>query len=1001
MPHRPVVREHHSTTKVRPVFDASATAENGISLNDCLEVGPNLLPDLVEVLLRFRRNKIALNADIAKAFLQIALHEKERDVHRFLWYNGKDVRTMRFARVAFGVNCSPFLLNATIKYHLGKQQNSKVVQELRENLYMDDWLSGSSETSEAAEMYKEAKRIMAEAGMDLTKWNSNQKSILDKENELQEPVKVLGVKWSTEKDLFQFDGIQIPEDLTVTKRMVLSTLARIFDPLGFIAPVVMAGKILFQKLWELGLGWDEEIPEPLNQQFKRWAHSFEQLKTLQIPRRLTSLCWSLAKDNVKLHVYADSSELGYGAVAYLVTSHETTEESNLVISKARVAPLKKVTLPRLELLACLLATRLLTFVRNALLIPDVHYSCWSDSKVALGWIKGDPGRFKPFVANRVREIQNVTDPKNWLHIPGKENPADILTRGFESSHLIASATWWHGPPGEPCKTDMGKTTNQSSEEIDNPENQVVMASTNTTKAALFDTQRWGSFSKAVSIVRLVLDFIRKLKHKKSDVQQSYGHNLLNDHSEALHTLVRQEQRQSFHSEIKLMQQGHPVPKVSKLYSLNPFLDEKQMLRIKGRITEAQMSYAEKHPIVLDSCWLSTLIVRDRHIKMKHAGVDTVITSVRGEYWILGLRRLTKSIVKNCVNCQKVSKKKCDQDQSSLPKDRVTKSEPFEITGVDYAGPLYVSDEPGQKLYICLYTCAVIRAVHLELTRTLTTQEFVLCFRKFAARRNLPKVVYSDNAKTFRAAPGKLKEVYGIKAPKWKYIVPRAPWWGGFWERMVRNVKSALKKSLLNAIVTKAELEALLVEIESIVNSRPLTQVTDTLENQRPICPNDFLLVKDTSSYINEEPMNQRSNSLVDMYNERQKSLLKFWQIWANSYLKNLPKVVARFSENNRLTKGSMVLIQEDTVPRLQWPLGRVIELYPGKDNKVRSVLVQTQKGQFVRPIQRLCHLEGVTDGAEEQSELVIDKEVLDESVTTRSGRKSKPPQRLGMCVNSC
>jgi len=169
LPHRPVVRESSMSTKVRPVFDASAVGYNGVSLNDCLESGPSLNPNLVEILIRFRRWKVALTADITKAFLQICIQRGDQDVHRFLWKCQDSVRVMRFVRVPFGNKSSPFLLNATIKHHLESYPNSEVVEELRENLYVDDWLSGADSADEGCAKFNEARTILAEAGMSLSK----------------------------------------------------------------------------------------------------------------------------------------------------------------------------------------------------------------------------------------------------------------------------------------------------------------------------------------------------------------------------------------------------------------------------------------------------------------------------------------------------------------------------------------------------------------------------------------------------------------------------------------------------------------------------------------------------------------------------------------------------------------------------------------------------------------------------------------------------------------
>ena len=269
MPHRPVVRESSLTTKVRPVFDASAKGHNGISLNDCMEAGPCLIPSLVEILIRFRRWKVALTSDITKAFLQIQIRREDQDVHRFFWNHNGLVRIMRFLRVPFGNKCSPYLLNATVQHHLASFPLTNTVEELKENLYVDDWLSGADSDYEACQMFSEACEIMKKAGMQLSKWNSNSEKVSDQfskeisvKHEKPDFVKILGMKWLPHNNSFSFDGVGVPSESLTTKRLVLSCIARLFDPLGLLNPFTMVVKILFQKLWRISLDWDEKIPLP-------------------------------------------------------------------------------------------------------------------------------------------------------------------------------------------------------------------------------------------------------------------------------------------------------------------------------------------------------------------------------------------------------------------------------------------------------------------------------------------------------------------------------------------------------------------------------------------------------------------------------------------------------------------------------------------------------------------------------------------------------------------
>ena len=285
---------------------------------------------------------------------------------------------MRFRRVPFGNCASPFLLNATIQHHLAKFPNSRVIEELKDNLYVDDWLTGADSAEEGCKLIQEASDVMNQAAMPLAKWVSNSPAVAEvlhrdfKDKFIDaESVKVLGMKWLATSDAFSFSIASLPDGLCITKRIVLSYLSRLFDPLGIAAPYVMGIKCLFQDLWRAGLQWDDELPSEFRVQFLRWVDGLQVLQQWSIPRSYTGTGWSNIR-GLALHAFGDASPRGYGACVYLVAEKEDgSVVSSLVIAKAKLAPLKTVTLPRLELLACLLSARLLTFVLDSKRVFDI------------------------------------------------------------------------------------------------------------------------------------------------------------------------------------------------------------------------------------------------------------------------------------------------------------------------------------------------------------------------------------------------------------------------------------------------------------------------------------------------------------------------------------------------------------------------------------------------------------------------------------------------------
>ena len=417
------------------------------------------------------------------------------------------------------------------------------------------------------------------------------------------------------------------------------------------------------------------------------------------------------------------------------------------------------------------------------------------------------------------------------------------------------------------------------------------------------------------------------------------------------------------------------------------------MRVHGRLDLAPtLLYDEKHPILLPKSYVAYLIVRAQHILMKHAGVSTLITSLRNTFWIVSARTLAKKICKMCTACQRQDSRPCDQITSPLPEDRVKKSPPFSITGIDHAGPLFCAELPDKKLYILLFTCAVIRGIHIELVESLSFEDFILAFKRFSARRGIPSVVYSDNAKTFEAAHRYFQKVMGHVGLHWKFSAPLAPWWGGWWERLIRSVKSSLRKSLSQSLLSRIQLETNLHEIEACVNSRPLTYVEET---GIPLTPSHFLIGR--SSPMNPISVFGYTEEATDLKlrDQCQSQVLNhFWDIWQDKYIRNLPPMPIK-KPNPNFKVGTIVLIREEGKTRLKWPLGIVTKTFLGKDGHIRAVELKTKRGHVTRALQSLHKLE-MFEKEEEIPQSLSDDSEEKKPIQTRRGRLVKERQVLDL-----
>ncbi|GIX89748.1 hypothetical protein CDAR_245561 [Caerostris darwini] len=923
----------------------------------------------------------------------IGIAEDDKKYLKFLWYpndDSEDFKIMQMNRVVFGCNCSPFLLSATIKYHIGKysETNKSCFEMLNGSLYADDLCHGADDVESAFNLSSDAVSILSDASFNLRKLHTNSKQLHDlwiqnglcEENSFQKDnkLKALGLVWNLEEDMLRVDVASLLESfkfLENTKRSVLSTAAKVFDPVGFLSPFVVRITRLMQEIWERGLDWDSKLPEDLESKWKKWCAEIEVLGEMKTERCYFSRVVG-KMDSVEIHIFSDASIVAYGAVAYFRYVNLRGEVgTSFVMSKSRISPLKKLSLPRLELMGALIAARLWKYLSKVFcgLVDGVFL--WTDSEICLCWIKGSAREWKQFVSNRVLEIQDCTSPDRWKFCPGLENPADKLTRGENSHTLLNDSVWWQGPVwlrgsrNQWPRQKFERVTDEQKLEKLNTSVHAILPQTE----IILDENKFSNLGKLLRVTAWVKRFVAKLRKKTCESGTLSAAEI----KEAEEYWVRRVQLENYCSDINLLKKNKPVPPHSKIYSLVPYVDDRGILRVKGRLEQAELFHNEKHPAILPKSKFTDLIIMSEHVKSFHSRVVSTLSRVRNNFWIPRGRQVVKKVISECLICKKCALKPAKQLTGQLPRDRVVESPPFAVVGIDFTGAITIKagDQSCKKVYIALFTCAVTRAVHIEVVSDMSVKSFIFALRRFLSRRGGCKVIYSDNAKSFRCACEIIKgfkkiivdpsvqEFISSKGVTWKFIPERAPWWGGFWERLMKSIKDPLRKILGKALLTFEELITIMTELECVLNNRPITYETNELGEPRCLTPSLFLLPGRDNSL--PEHFLEIFNKVVDretltrrkLYQSR--LLKQLWTKWKDQYLLQL-RTAHNFtnpSSERNLKSGDIVLVEGPKKSKLLWDMGVVEKVIVGRDGHVRACIVRTPKGQLRRAVQLLYPFE--------------------------------------------
>lgn len=1007
IPHHHVIKESSSSTKLRVVFDASTKGASGRSLNDILLPGPKLQTDLSSIVMRWRMHRVVFIADIEKMFRQIWVHKDDIDFQRILWRPpGEKIYDFQLKTVTYGTACAPYLAIRVLRQLANDERCRfpRAAKTLDEYCYVDDILSGSDDVTSCLQLQSELIQLLKSANFTLKKWSSNNERLLDHlPNDFKETcnfeikddqaIKTLGLHWAPSSDTFGFK-IQLRESTSKpTKRSVLSDTAKLFDPLGWLAPVVVKAKILFQQLWLVGVAWDEPLTENLATSWLQFRSKLKQLDDIKLRRWINT---SNKTNSIELHGFSDASCSAYAAVVYVrIVDENQIISTSLISAKTKVAPIKQKSLPRLELCGAVLLSQLLTKVFNAMEFDSIPVNAYTDSTIVLSWLNKHSSCWKTFVANRVSEIQSNPISIQWQHVSSADNPADCASRGIFPEELEHHHLWWNGPDWlqrdvvyRPSKVCVSETNLEQKSTI------IVSSAVEVIPVRWDLIDNYSNLNRLVRVTAYCQRFVKMINSRQSSESSAANSREQLDQKtgkvsvfniiplttielqQAHRFCVKSVQQIEFATDLADLKSSHEVSRKSSLIKLKPFLDDEGIIRVGGRLRNSVLPFNEKHPVILPKgSNFTRLIISNAHSATLHGGTQVTLSYIRKSYWIVDGRNRVRHYIRNCVTCFRYASRSSTQIMGDLPRSRIVPSRPFLHTGIDYAGPIHIRTSKGRghksyKGYIAVFVCFATKAVHLELVTDQTTEAFVTAYRRFTSRRGICSDLYSDQGTNFIGANSQLQQqliiatkgqandlfdtlaAYGTQ---WHFNPPAAPHFGGLWESAVKSTKFHLKRVIGESTLTYEEMSSLLCQVEATLNSRPLCPLTADIDDLSVLTPGHFL-VGEALHTIPEPNFIDCAENRLNRWQLVQRMYQHFWDRWSKEYLNIIQQRNKWSTTQPNISIGDLVLLRDERTSPSTWPLGRVVDRHPGSDQIVRVVTVKTQNSTFKRPITKVCVL---------------------------------------------
>ncbi|XP_075677451.1 uncharacterized protein LOC142645329 [Dermatophagoides pteronyssinus] len=892
MPHFVVAREDKNTTKLRMVFHASHGSK---PLNKAIFKGITSW-SIIRSILTFRMKPIGVISDIQSAFHNIEVQQEHRKFIKFLWMNNDDqLICYQFNRLPFGLSSSPFVLYAVINHHIKKYQDKypNAVKMIRDGLYVDDMIFSADDAIEVESIKQQCIEIFSDASMNLRKWRTSDEDLNRQWNDDLAESKVLGMEWTNDDHL----QIAIPEfksNEPITKRNVVSYLASIYDPFGFVLATSFKLKLLIHEAWMKGIDWDEEMPNNLARDVLKAVVEIDKLKTFKFKRFM----FDQTVSTYDLMIFVDASKNAIGIAAYVSDGRILS----LVYAKSKLIKHRKIVTG--ELLALSYGANVASSLKE--MINPKRIVMFSDSMDNVHRLTQDINKFPYPVAVHLYNIKMKVN--EIRHIPGNINPADAFTRGVNVDQLN------------------GLHRCNLNDIVNDDDTNVMMITTTVLTTANYDLSNI-DLDAELSYD----DWIKLIDEQPSDWKKTI------DTNENSLTIL-----------IKLIQQEFITDDMRK--NIPMFIDDNQILRCQSRFDNADFTYDEKYPLILPKCAFTTSFLTNLHEQDEHGSVNYTLSNLRTKYFVPKARQLLIRIKNKCSKCRALQAKPLDVFLGCPPPERLNRSQPFEHIGVDL---FELKTEP--KAIGMIFTCATTRSVHFELLEDATAQSICNAFMVFSDLNRIPMTIFSDNGPNLKKFSQLLKSaLHKLNYEfKWHFNTPASPFRGGFFESLIKTMKKGFYCINWQRKLDRNDIRRALYRIQAIMNGRPLIHDKDTI-----LTPNHLRFGYNPKGPLVPPKRGLPVEPLLSYWRGTQKHIDAAWRIYRDIYLKGLRSFYRNGHTYQHMAVGDKVLMIDDHLPVSLWKIATVTNTIPDKRGIVRTYEVELDKRKYRRPAQRLAPLEG-------------------------------------------